>query len=234
MIAFATGMLLVVVFVLGAAVMLRLGIRVFREARQEQLALDRATHSLGFAAVDDAAFATKLATHFREPTKDRPWVCGLLKQPGPGYTKWMFHLSPPAHGAPHAVAIQSPHLNLPRFSLVPALSQGQASAAVASDRYLHELMCWDDPPVRHPMIPLDGTHHTLSAPSVAWVEPLFSPEFRAWLSQTEGLALSGEGDLLVIRLGWTIDVSWAPVLERNPEKGLRFAETCYRSLRKSE
>jgi hypothetical protein len=91
----------------------------------------------------------------------------------------------------------------------------------------------DDPPVRYPPIALAGTRHTLSGPNVAWVEPRFDQRCRAWLAQTEGLALSGDGDVLAVWLAWPTDVGWAPVLERNPAQGLAFAQAGFEFLRTS-
>jgi hypothetical protein len=90
MIPFAIGMVAVAAFVLVAAAMLRLGIRAFRASRHHQLQTQRVVTSLGFTAVEDPAWAETLSAHFWEPPTNRPYVCGLAKRPGPGYTAWMF------------------------------------------------------------------------------------------------------------------------------------------------
>jgi hypothetical protein len=92
------------------------------------------------------------------------------------------------------------------------------------DRHLHDLMAYDRSTRDFAPLALAGSRHMLSAPRAGWVEPTFGQPFRAWLAETEGLALSGEGTLLVVWPGWQMSLGWAPALVSDVPTCLQRAE----------
>lgn len=202
--------------------------RWFRRTAARWEAASDALRAEGFVSADDPGVAGRLRSRAPAGTP----ASRLLKRQGPGVIEWVE--CPPAGttGPPTAVAIQSDRLALPRFLLLPAVRNGEGRG-YATDAHLHELLSPDDPEIRYPPIRLPGTDHTLSADHVGWVEPLFNAEFRAWLATTNGLALRGDGDLLVVWLGLR-GPGWAPVLEQDPIKGLACARHGYEALRRRD
>jgi len=199
--------------------------RWFRQAASRWEAVSDALRAAGFVPADDPGVAGRLRSRAPAGTP----APRLLRRQGLGVIEWV--ACPPARmtGSPTAVAIQSDRLALPRFLLLPGVHNGDGRG-YATDAHLHELLSPDTPEMRYPPIPLAGTGHTLSADRAGWVEPLFDAGFRAWLATTNGLALRGDGDLLVVWLG-PRGPGWAPVLESDPHKGLALASHAYEALR---
>lgn len=224
-------MLDLVLFVAFFVLLALLGLLVFRRMRrrvqQEQAKVD----TLGFPVVQDPAFATRLAAHFRANESDRPFVGRLMKRAGPGGTIWLCQLRWADEEWPAAVVLESDRLALPRFLLFPEKSGPTVAGVLEPNRHLHHLMAYDDSTRDFAPIRLDGTPHTLSGPKAVATERRFTPAFRAWLRETEGLALSGEGNLLVVWPTWPMSLAWGPALEPDVATCVARAETCRGHLR---
>lgn len=224
-----TGLVVLALFfsALGAATWVAW--RWFRRVQGRWEAAWDALRTAGFVPAEDAVLAGRLRSS-RSPVGTP--VPGLLKRPGPGFTERVLRPPTGTTAPPAAVAIQSDRLPLPRFLLLPAARNGEGRG-YGSDAHLHEILSPDTPELQYPPMRLSATDHTLSADDIGRVEPLFDTAFRAWLRTTEGLALRGDGDLLVVWLGLR-GPGWAPVRESDPIAGLALARRAYEALRRRD
>lgn len=220
------GLVLLALFFLALGASTWAAWRRFRRVQGRWDAAWEALRAAGFVPAEDAGLASRLRSRSTHGGRR------LLKRAGPGFTEWV--LCPPdgTTGPPTAVAIQSKHLALPRFLLLPAVPGGEGRG-YGTDAHLHEMLSPDTPELRYPPVQVADTSHTLSGDRAGEVESSFDAVFRTWLRTTEGAALRGDGDLLVVWLGLR-GPGWAPVLETDPIQGLALARQAVDRLRRRD
>jgi hypothetical protein len=181
----------------------------------------------GFSAADDPAAAQRIAAHFTTRELDRPRATSLRRRTVAGSTIWLCHINGPGENSMrNAVVVESHRLALPRFLLLPRLEDPPDPRLLNMNRQLHTLWLFDDSIWDFPPVRVTGTEHTLSGPKSGWTEAAFSPAFREWLNRTDGLAISGEGRLLVVWPEWPHPVPWGPPLEARAEVNVDRAQQC--------
>src|SRR5262245_48587381 len=233
----ATGLILFVSFFLLLGL---LGYLVYRRMSRHVAAIqdkrEQQTEALGFTSVEDPAFAARLAAHFQADEQQRPYIRGLKRKAGDAGTLWLCHIQWRGDDVwPAAVVVESAQLALPRFLLLPEKPQSVESArGFDVNRHLHHLWAVDDSTRDFPPMRLEGTRHMLSGPKAGWTETIFTPVFRSWLHETDGLAMSGEGSLLVIWPDYPSAIGWGPPLEDDVAINVRRAEACAAHLRRQD
>jgi hypothetical protein len=209
--------------------------RMSAHIRTEQAKQQQSITTVGFTPATDPDFATRLAAHFHSKELDRPYVRSLYKKSGTAGRLWLCHLEWRGDaGWTAGVVLESNRLALPRFLLLPQLPRASDPRALDANRHLHQMWAYDDSSRDFAPIVLKGTRHSLSGPRAGYTESIFAPEFRAWLNQTDGLAISGEGTLLVVWPDFPHPLAWGPRLESDIETNVRRAETCATYLQRRE
>lgn len=203
-----------------------------REAEQKK----QISQSLGFSPVEvDVSLTEKIAALYRRPgAQTRYELRNLSRRVTPDGEMYLFDLvdtsgEDDSWVETQAVAIISPYLNMPPFSLFPKADQKYAISGLAN-KVLEWGMSFVRTPVDFSDSPeFDARYVVASDESSDWVRGFFDQRLTDYFSRTQNFMLQASGDIFTFaEMGMRLKVSEEGVLSQRVNRALEI----FRALQK--
>lgn len=211
----------------GLLLALRSGAKALRE-RNERL------RARGFEPVEDPDLGLRLTLHLRGQDRHRAQLSTLLERRDSGYTIAVCDVEWPGEDTKSwagTVLVRSDRLDLPRFVLLPRISEQRPNAEFRNGLIEEKAKAWGARLVRLDTHPEVASRYAIGSDDPERLAARFDDELMRWLAETESFSASGEGDLLMIWPDWLHRPSWAPESRIDFELRLEYATLLFEHLR---
>jgi hypothetical protein len=170
--------------------------------RKAERARELAVHGFRPVVSPDPQLVERILALHRTDSSQRLEVRDLYRKETDGAVVHLFRIVDRTSDSPDVttdglVAVGSPTLHLPRFSLTPRIEQ-EGTLATMGNWLLERLAARTGPPVEFPSPPAFRQRYTLVADDEQAARRFFTPERLARLAETHYWMVRGEGDTFTL------------------------------------